>query len=62
MDTKRATRIFDGSFAWCAWSTPDMNRMVIERAFGAWHHEIWVADVVEDGVPMVIRKNSDAQK
>jgi hypothetical protein len=35
--------------------------MVIERVFGSWHHEIWIADVVEGGVPMVTRKNSDAQ-
>ncbi len=62
LDTKQATRIFDGSFAWCGWSAPDMSRMVIERVFGGWHHEIWVADVVEDGVPMVARKDSDAQK
>ncbi|HPC95181.1 MAG TPA: protein kinase [Sedimentisphaerales bacterium] len=52
MDTKEATKIVDGSFAWCAWSAPDMSRMVIERGFGSWHHEIWIADVVEDGVPM----------
>lgn len=35
-----------------SWSAPDMGRMVIERAFGSWHHEIWIADVVEDGVPL----------
>jgi len=58
-DAKQATRIFDGSFAWCGWSAPDMSRMVIERTFGSWHHEIWVADVVKDGVPMVTRKNSE---
>ena len=61
-DTKQATRIFDGSFAWCGWSAPDMSHMVIERTFGSWHHEIWIADVVKDGVPMVTRKNSDAQE
>lgn len=52
LDTKEATRIVDGSFAWCAWSVPDMSRMVIERGFGSWHHEIWIADVVKEGVPM----------
>ncbi|MDI6449904.1 protein kinase domain-containing protein [Anaerobaca lacustris] len=62
MDTRRATRIFDGSFAWCSWSAPDMSRMAIERAFGAWHHEIWIADAAEDGVPMVTRSNSDPRK
>ncbi len=62
MDTKQATRVVDGSFAWCAWSAPDMSRMVIERAFGSWHHEIWVADVVKDGVPMVTRESSDGQE
>jgi tetratricopeptide (TPR) repeat protein len=58
LDTQSATRIFDGSFAWCGWSAPDMSHMAIERVYGAWHHEIWIADVVEDGVPMVTRKNS----
>jgi Tol biopolymer transport system component len=62
MDTKIATKIIDGSFAWCGWSTPDMSRMAIEHTYGQWHHEIWVADVVKDGVPMVIRKDSDVQK
>lgn len=60
--TEQATKVVDGSFAWCAWSVPDMGRMVIERVFGSWHHEIWIADVVEDGVPMVTRKNSDTQE
>ncbi|MEN6427401.1 MAG: protein kinase [Phycisphaerales bacterium] len=62
IDTKQATRVVDGSFAWCAWSVPDVGRMVIERVFGSWHHEIWIADVLEDGVPMVTRENLDAQK
>ncbi len=61
-DTKEATKIVEGSFAWCSWSAPDMSRMVIERAFGSWHHEIWIADVMKDGVPMVTRKNSEAQR
>jgi len=55
-DAKEATQVFDGSFAWCAWSAPDMSRMVIERAFGSWHHEIWIADVVQDGIPIVAHK------
>jgi tetratricopeptide (TPR) repeat protein len=62
MDTKTATKIIDGSFAWCSWSTPDMRNMVIEHVYGPWHHEIWIADIVKDGVPMVIRKDSDMQK
>jgi Tol biopolymer transport system component len=62
MDTRQATRILDGSFAWCSWSAPDMSHMAIERAFGAWHHEIWVADVAEDGAPMVTQGNSDVQQ
>jgi serine/threonine protein kinase/tetratricopeptide (TPR) repeat protein len=61
-DTNRATRILEGSFAWSGWSAPDMSRMVVERAFGAWHHEIWIADVAKDGVPVVARKKSDVQK
>lgn len=59
VDARQATQVFDGSFAWCAWSVPDMSRMVIERGFGSWHHEIWIADAAEDGVPMVTRKNSE---
>jgi Tol biopolymer transport system component len=59
-DTKQATQVVDGSFAWCGWSAPNMSRMVIERVFASWHHEIWIADVVEDGVPMVTRESSDA--
>ncbi|MBN2514333.1 MAG: protein kinase [Sedimentisphaerales bacterium] len=62
METRSATKIFDGSFAWCGWSAPDMSRMAIERVYGAWHHEIWIADVVKDGIPMATRRNSDAQK
>jgi hypothetical protein len=62
MDRKNGTKVFDGSFAWCAWSAPDMRRMAIERVYGAWHHEIWVADVVKDGIPVVARKNSKTQK
>jgi serine/threonine protein kinase len=57
IDTKTATKIIDGSFAWCSWSTPDMHNMVIEHVYGAWHHEIWIADVIKDGVPLAIRKN-----
>ncbi len=55
VDTERATRIFDGSFAWCSWSVPDMSHMAIERVYGPWHQEIWIAEAVEEGVPMVIR-------
>jgi Tol biopolymer transport system component len=62
MATKTATRIIDGSFAWCSWSAPNMSRMAIEHTYGPWHHEIWIADVVKNGVPMVIRKNSGAQQ
>jgi len=61
-EMQQATKVVDGSFAWCTWSAPDMSRMVMERAFGAWHHEIWIADVVKDGVPMVGGKNSNAQE
>ncbi|HOV78057.1 MAG TPA: hypothetical protein PLS24_08500, partial [Sedimentisphaerales bacterium] len=56
VDAKQATQVFDGSFAWCAWSVPDMSRMVIERGFGSWHHEIWIADVVQDGIPIVAHR------
>ena len=62
MDTKKATKIIDGAFAWCGWSAPDMSHMALERVYGSWHHEIWVAEVRKDGVPTVIRKNSKTQK
>ena len=61
-DAKMATRVIDGSFAWCGWSAPDMSRMAIERVYGTSHHEIWVADVDNDGAPMVIRINSETQE
>ena len=60
MDTKEATKVLDGSFAWCTWSAPDMSHMAIERVYGAWHHEIWIADVDRDGAPKAARRNSDA--
>lgn len=62
MDTKEATRILDGSFAWCGWSAPDMSHMAIERVYGSWHHEIWIADVAKNGVPMAVRKDSDTKE
>jgi serine/threonine protein kinase len=58
-DTQEATKIVDGSFAWCGWSTPDMNHMAIERVYGTSHHEIWVSDALEDGVPKATRTNLD---
>lgn len=62
MDTRQATKIVDGSFAWCGWSAPDMSRMVIERVFGPWHHEIWIADGVQDAIPMVTRRDLDPER
>ena len=62
MDTKEATRIVDGSFAWCGWSAPDMSHMAIERVYGSWHHEIWIADGVKDGVPTVTREDNETQQ
>ncbi|MBN1816944.1 MAG: PD40 domain-containing protein, partial [Sedimentisphaerales bacterium] len=62
IDTKSATRIFDGSFAWCGWSVPVRSCMAIERVYGTEHHEIWVVDVAKDGLPMVIRKDFETQE
>jgi len=62
LDTKEATKLVDGSFAWCGWSVPDMQRMAIERVYGTWHHEIWVADAVKDGVPVLIQEGVDLQE
>jgi tRNA A-37 threonylcarbamoyl transferase component Bud32/tetratricopeptide (TPR) repeat protein len=53
VDTETATKIVEGSFAWCDWSAPGTSRMAIERVYGPWHHEIWIADVVKDGIPDV---------
>ena len=60
--TKEATRVLEGSFAWCTWSTPGVSHMAIERVYGSWHHEIWIADVDKDGSPMAAGKNSDARE
>jgi serine/threonine protein kinase len=54
MDTKTAAKLFDGFYAWCGWSAPDMSHMFIEHLFGSWHHEIWIADIGKDSVPAVI--------
>ena len=56
IDTKTATKIIDGFYAWCGWSAQDMSQMFIEHVFGSWHHEIWIADVGKDGMPVVILK------
>ena len=57
MLTRQMTKVIDGSFSWCNWLAPDMSRMLIERVYGPWHHEIWIADVVEDGIPAIIQEN-----
>jgi serine/threonine protein kinase/tetratricopeptide (TPR) repeat protein len=62
MNTKGAARIVDGSFAWCGWSAPDVSHMAIERVYGSWHHEIWIADVAKNGFPVVGGKNSGVQE
>lgn len=62
LETQNATRVVNGSFAWCHWSTPDMRHMAIERVYGNLHHEIWIADAVQDGIPMVARPSSDGQE
>ncbi|MFB0554734.1 MAG: protein kinase [Phycisphaerae bacterium] len=41
---KKASKIVDGSFSRCSWSSPDMRRIAIEKVYGQWHHEIWIAD------------------
>jgi len=54
IDTKTAAKIVDGFYAWCGWLASDKNQMFIERVYGSWHHEIWIADVRKDRVPGVI--------
>jgi serine/threonine protein kinase len=56
MDTKTAAKLFDGFYAWCGWSATDKSKMFIERVYGSWHHEIWIADVGKDGIPIVMPK------
>ncbi len=62
VDTNKATRIVDGSFAWCSWSGSDMSHMAIEHVYGQWNREIWVADAVKDGIPIVGGKKSGGQE
>jgi len=58
----RATRIVDGSFAWCSWSTSDISYMAIERVYGSWHHEIWIAENVKNWFPMDVSQNFGTQQ
>ncbi|MBN2588945.1 MAG: protein kinase [Sedimentisphaerales bacterium] len=53
IDNKTAAKLIDGFYAWCGWSAHDNNKMFIERVYGSWHHEIWIADVAKDGIPVV---------
>ncbi|OHB66332.1 MAG: hypothetical protein A2Y77_15130 [Planctomycetes bacterium RBG_13_62_9] len=39
---REASKILDGSFAWCSWSGPDRSRMAVEKVYSQWHHEIWL--------------------
>ena len=56
IEAKTAAKIIDGFYAWCGWSASDKSQMFIERVYGSWHHEIWIADVGKDSVPAVIPK------
>ena len=42
LETKEASKIFDGSYAWCSWSDARRSRMAIEKVYAQWHHEIWI--------------------
>jgi len=55
IDTKNGAKIVDGFYAWCGWSQ-DMSYMFIEHVYGGWHHEIWIANVSKNGIPMIIPK------
>ena len=44
MEKKEASKVLDGSFAWCSWSDPDRSRLAIEKVYAQWHHEIWITD------------------
>jgi hypothetical protein len=45
LDTKTASKVLSGSFAWCSWSRPDMGQMAIGRRYSNFHHAIWVAEL-----------------
>ncbi len=49
IENRKASKVFDGYFAWCSWSDVDRRRMAFERTYGQWHHEIWLADPAPDG-------------
>lgn len=44
MDTREASKVLDGAFACCSWSSPDRSRMAMERVCAEWHKEIWVTN------------------
>jgi serine/threonine protein kinase/tetratricopeptide (TPR) repeat protein len=48
---KEASKLVDGSFAWCSWPNADRRRMAIERDYAQWHHEIWVTNEPADTAP-----------
>jgi hypothetical protein len=41
---KEASKVVDGSFAWCSWSDRHRHRMAIEKDYAQWHHEIWITN------------------
>ncbi len=45
VDKKEASKVVDGSFSWCSWSSVDSARMAIGRVFGQWHNDIWLVDL-----------------
>ncbi len=51
MEKREASKILDGSYAWCSWSDVKRSRLAIEKDYAQWHHEIWVTDRPVGPVP-----------
>jgi hypothetical protein len=50
VEKKEASQVLEGTFSWCSWSSTDSSRVAVERVYGKWHHEIWLADL-RPGMP-----------
>jgi Tol biopolymer transport system component len=44
LDRRTTSKVVDGAFSWCSWSSSETRHMAVERTYGQWHHEIWLVD------------------
>jgi serine/threonine protein kinase/tetratricopeptide (TPR) repeat protein len=58
LEKKEASKVIDGSFAWCSWPNADRRRMALDKVYAQWHHEIWMIDRPVDPPPAVRESQS----